>query len=104
MFEIIIGGVIVYFFYNWWVGDEDEEWDEEWDEDDDKPKRKRKSISQNVKDKVWRRDNGKCVLCGSNENIEFDHIIPFSKGGTDTYRNLQILCEKCNRSKSNKIG
>jgi 5-methylcytosine-specific restriction endonuclease McrA len=104
MFEIIIGGVIVYFFYNWWVGDEDEEWDEEWDEDDDKPKRKRKPISKSIRNEVWNRDGGKCVECGSKEKIEFDHIIPFSKGGTDTYRNLQILCEKCNRSKSNKIG
>ena len=62
------------------------------------------SIPQNIKDKVWNRDGGKCVQCGSNENIEFDHIIPFSKGGSSTYRNLQILCEKCNRSKSSKIG
>ena len=70
-----------------------------------KPKKvRRPSISQNVKDKVWKRDDGKCVQCGSNENIEFDHIIPFSKGGSSTYRNLQILCEKCNRSKSDKIG
>ena len=104
MWEIIFCGIIVYYFYDWWVGDDDEEWYEEWDEDDDKPKRKRKPISQNVKDKVWRRDGGKCVECGSNEKIEFDHIIPFSKGGTDTYRNLRILCEKCNRSKSDKIG
>ena len=65
---------------------------------------KRPSIPQSIKDKVWNRDGGKCVQCGSNENIEFDHIIPFSKGGSSTYRNLQILCEKCNRSKSDKIG
>ena len=65
---------------------------------------RRPSIPQSVKDRVWNRDGGKCVQCGSNEKIEFDHIIPFSKGGTDTYRNLQILCEKCNRSKSDKIG
>ena len=65
---------------------------------------RRTTIPQSVKDRVWNRDGGKCVQCGSNEKIEFDHIIPFSKGGTDTYRNLQILCEKCNRSKSDKIG
>lgn len=61
-------------------------------------------ISQEVKDAVWNRDGGKCVECDSNENLEFDHIIPFSKGGANTYRNLQLLCENCNRSKSDKIG
>lgn len=61
-------------------------------------------ISQEVKDSVWNRDGGKCVECGSNENLEFDHIIPWSKGGANTYRNLQLLCESCNRSKSDKIG
>ncbi len=61
-------------------------------------------ISQKVKDSVWNRDGGKCVTCGSNIHLEFDHIIPFSKGGSNTYRNLQLLCEKCNRKKYNKIG
>lgn len=68
-----------------------------------KEKRSRR-ISQEVKDKVWNRDGGKCVDCGSNENLEFDHIIPHSKGGANTYRNIQLLCEPCNRSKSAKIG
>jgi HNH endonuclease len=61
-------------------------------------------ISQKVKDLVWNRDQGKCVICGSNKKIEFDHIIPFSKGGSNTYRNIQLLCENCNRKKSNSIG
>ena len=61
-------------------------------------------ITQEIQDKVWNRDGGKCVQCGSNENLEFDHIIPHSKGGANTYRNIQLLCEPCNRSKSNKIG
>lgn len=65
---------------------------------------KREPIPQEILDKVWNRDGGKCVKCGSQEKIEFDHIIPFSKGGSNTYRNIQILCEKCNREKSNKIG
>ncbi len=68
------------------------------------PGLKREPISKEVLDRVWNRDGGKCVKCGSQEKIEFDHIIPFSKGGSDTYRNLQILCEKCNREKSNSIG
>ena len=45
-----------------------------------------------------------CISGGNNENLEFDHIIPFSKGGSNTYRNIQLLCESCNRSKSAKIG
>ena len=68
---------------------------------DDKNSRR---IPQEVKDSVWRRDEGKCVECGTNKNLEFDHIIPHSKGGANTYRNVQLLCEKCNREKSDKIG
>ncbi len=73
------------------------------EEDDNKEKRSR-SISQEVKDKVWNRDGGKCVQCDSNEDLEYDHIIPHSKGGANTYRNIQLLCESCNRSKRAKIG
>ena len=61
-------------------------------------------ISQEVKDLVWNRDGGKCAQCSSNAKLEFDHIIPFSKGGSNTYRNIQLLCEECNRRKTNKIG
>ena len=61
-------------------------------------------ISEDVRDAVWNRDGGKCVQCGSNEDLEFDHIIPFSKGGANTKRNIQLLCESCNRKKSDKIG
>ena len=66
--------------------------------------KKSRRITQNVRDKVWRRDEGKCTQCGSNENLEFDHIIPVSKGGANTYRNIQLLCEVCNREKSDNIG
>ena len=63
-----------------------------------------RTIPEDVKDAVWRRDEGKCTVCGSNENLEFDHIIPHSKGGSNTKRNIQLLCEPCNRTKSDKIG
>jgi len=63
----------------------------------------REPIPEEVKFFVWRRDGGKCVKCGSKENLEFDHIIPLSKGGSNTARNIQLLCEKCNREKSDKI-
>ena len=71
---------------------------------DNSSEKKRKTISQEVRDKVWNRDGGKCVECDSNENLEFDHIIPVAKGGANTYRNLQLLCEPCNRSKRDNIG
>jgi hypothetical protein len=63
----------------------------------------REPIPETVRFSVWRRDEGKCVQCGSNKNLEFDHIIPFSQGGSNTERNIQLLCEKCNRIKSDKI-
>ena len=67
------------------------------------PKETRERISSAVKREVWRRDKGKCVICGVNENLEYDHVIPVSKGGANTVRNLQLLCEGCNRSKSARI-
>lgn len=62
-----------------------------------------RTIPQHVQREVWRRDGGKCIECGSNERLEYDHIIPFSKGGSNTVRNIQLLCENCNRKKYNKI-
>ena len=86
-------------------GNNDSDWEKIYDEEmNEESNYKRHTISQSVKDKVWNRDNGKCVECGSNEKLEFDHIIPVSKGGSNTYRNIQLLCEPCNRSKSDKIG
>ena len=65
---------------------------------------KRPPIPKDVVDTVWNRDGGKCVYCGSNENLHLDHIIPFSKCGDTSVENLQLLCQKCNLEKSNKIG
>ena len=66
-------------------------------------RKKSRYIPKPIKKIVWLRDNGKCVDCGSTDNLEYDHIIPFSKGGANTVKNIQILCSKCNRKKSNKI-
>jgi hypothetical protein len=63
----------------------------------------REAIAEKVKIFVWRRDAGKCVTCGSRERLEFDHIIPVEKGGSSTERNIELLCEACNRKKSNQI-
>ncbi|OGN90938.1 MAG: hypothetical protein A2Z70_01715 [Chloroflexi bacterium RBG_13_48_17] len=61
-------------------------------------------IPPNVKLAVWKRDKGKCVKCGSTDNLHFDHIIPFSKGGSSlVIENVQILCARHNISKRDKI-
>lgn len=65
--------------------------------------RTRSKIPSNVRIFVWQRDSGRCVECSSNENLEYDHIIPFAKGGSNTERNLQLLCGDCNRLKSDRI-
>ena len=63
----------------------------------------RATIPLDIANAVWNRDGGKCCICGSRENLEFDHIIPISKGGATTFRNLQILCKNCNIKKSDNI-
>ena len=57
-----------------------------------------------IKQEVFIRDEGKCVKCGSSDNIHFDHDLPFSKGGTSlNVENIQLLCQSHNLSKSNKL-
>lgn len=58
-------------------------------------------VSQTTKKIVYTRDGGRCNCCGSSLNLEYDHIIPFSCGGQSVVSNIQLLCQKCNRSKSN---
>jgi hypothetical protein len=57
-----------------------------------------------VKRIVWERDKAKCAECGSTQDLHFDHILPYSRGGTSTNpENIQLLCQKHNLTKSNKI-
>lgn len=60
----------------------------------------RQPIPREVKDRVWQRDRGRCAECGSQQLLEFDHVIPLAMGGSNTERNLQLLCEACNRAKA----
>ena len=61
-------------------------------------------IPSAVKLAVWKRDAGKCVICGAKDELHFDHIIPYSKGGSSsTSNNIQLLCARHNLMKRDKI-
>lgn len=61
-------------------------------------------IPSEVKRQVYERDQGKCSLCGSNNELHFDHILPYSKGGTSNLAaNIQLLCARHNLQKSDRI-
>ena len=61
-------------------------------------------IPTSIKLEVWKRDNGKCIICGSIDNLHFDHIIPYSKGGSSLVaKNIQLLCARHNLQKHDRI-
>lgn len=72
-------------------------------------KEQRNLMTQKLRNCIKERDHFTCCKCGNsitkepNLLLEIDHIIPVSKGGLTTEDNLQTLCWKCNRAKSNKI-
>lgn len=61
-------------------------------------------IPSHVKLAVWKRDGGKCTTCGATDGLHFDHILPYSKGGTSLdERNIQLLCARHNLEKRANI-
>jgi len=64
----------------------------------------RRVIPTTVKLEVWKRDGGKCAKCEATEDLHFDHIIPWSRGGSSNRAdNIQLLCGKHNLEKHDKI-
>ncbi|NEX60325.1 HNH endonuclease [Noviherbaspirillum galbum] len=78
------------------------------DEDLSQPVRidaeRRRLIPTDIKLEVWKRDGGKCTMCGATNELHFDHILPFAKGGTSLKAdNVQLLCARHNLMKSDHI-
>ena len=69
-------------------------------------KNQRKLMTKELRQQIITRDNYTCQLCGKympdEVGLHIDHIVPISRGGKTVPSNLQVLCSKCNGSKSNK--
>ena len=64
-------------------------------------------IPTKLKMRIARRDNYTCQVCGKNlkdDELEFDHSIPVSLGGSSEEHNIRLICSNCNRQKSNKLN
>ena len=71
-----------------------------------KGRNRSRNISHSTIIRVARRDNNTCQICGKillDRDIEIDHIIPYSRGGTSDESNLRVTCLECNRKKGKKI-
>jgi len=65
---------------------------------------RRRVIPTLVKLEVWKRDEGRCVICGATDELHFDHVIPYSKGGASSVaENVQLLCARHNLEKRDHI-
>lgn len=66
-----------------------------------KNKFKHRPVTKEQRERIFERDGYKCVICGSEERLSLDHIVPISQGGTSEDNNLRVLCETCNSKKGN---
>lgn len=63
--------------------------------------------NQTIRYKIYERDGFCCLYCGDNlkdkvRSICLDHVIPYSKGGTNRPKNLATACKKCNSIKGDR--
>jgi hypothetical protein len=66
-----------------------------------------RKIPREIMLQVIRRDGQICQVCRKNvqdNEVEFDHRIPFTRGGPTTAENIRLLCRQCNRRKKDSLG
>lgn len=67
----------------------------------------RKLMTRKLREKIMKRDNYTCQICGKympdEVGLQIDHIIPVSRGGKTVESNLRVLCNKCNAKKGSKF-
>ena len=63
-----------------------------------------RQIPSSIKQIVFKRDRGRCVICGKGDQLHFDHDLPYSRGGTSiSAENVRILCARHNLQKGANI-
>lgn len=68
-----------------------------------KGKKNRTKIKKDVRMRVYQRDEGACVYCDKKLTMAeatMDHIVPWSKGGRSSFKNLVLCCQACNQLKA----
>lgn len=72
----------------------------------EKYRKRRKTLSKKLRAEIFRKYKVICPICGEKDlrKLSIDHIVPYSKGGTDDFKNLRILCKNCNSKKGTKIN
>ncbi len=78
--------------------------EERWEALAEKHRWRRAQLAVGIRFKVFHRDGFKCMYCGRSPSegayLEADHVVPRSKGGSNTLDNLTTACQECNRGKS----
>lgn len=60
-------------------------------------------VPRRIRELVLRKHGYRCRICGSQRDLQIDHVIPINRGGNNDLRNLQILCGRCNQQKGISI-
>lgn len=63
----------------------------------------RRTIPKAVREEVYERDGGRCVDCGSREFLQYDHLLPLARGGSNTADNIELRCAPRNQQKGGRI-